>query len=478
MTIKEIEALTGMTRANIRFYESRGLLSPERGENGYRDYKEDDFSVLQRIKLLRMLELSLDEIQKLQTGEESMDAVLSRHLEQLEQQGERIAQCREICAQMKADKVQYQTLNANKYLQKVNQTKPEGQPAPQWKKDVLPQVRAPFRRFFARGLDLGMYTTLWQLFLIFVLDWNLQNRLAGMELADAVAGLVLMLLLEPIWLHIAACTPGKWILGLRVKADSGEHLTLSQARSRVWKVFVWGMGLGLPVYNVVRLWKSYRSCEDRETLEWEYDSTLTVRDVNRWREIGWLGAVGMLALSLVLAMSWNALPKNRGEITVAQFSENYNRYCQYQGLSSFDQLDAAGNWVESYAPNTVVVEMEEIPLPELQFEEKDGVMTGVSFSIILEGEEAETEVPSFQTVREGLLYSFAAAQRETGLFAGEIHSVLEKMEKEPFLSFKEQVSGVSVSCQISYNGYTPTDYVLVPEKGKACQFEMKFSMTK
>ena len=194
MTIKEIEALTGMTRANIRFYESQGLLSPERGENGYRDYKEDDLSVLQRIKLLRMLELSLDEIQKLQTGEESMDAVLSRHLEQLEQQGERIAQCREICAQMKADKVQYRTLNANKYLQKVNQSKPEGQPEPQWKMDVLPQVRAPFRRFFARGLDLGMYTALWQLFLIFVLDWNLQNRLAGMELVDTVAGLVVELL--------------------------------------------------------------------------------------------------------------------------------------------------------------------------------------------------------------------------------------------------------------------------------------------
>ena len=112
MTIKEIEALTGMTRANIRFYESQGLLSPERGENGYRDYKEDDLSVLQRIKLLRMLELSLDEIQKLQTGEESMNAVLSRHLEQLEQQGARIAQCREICAHMKAVKVQSQTLNA------------------------------------------------------------------------------------------------------------------------------------------------------------------------------------------------------------------------------------------------------------------------------------------------------------------------------------------------------------------------------
>ena len=32
MTIKEMEARTGMTRANIRFYESRGMLSPKRGD--------------------------------------------------------------------------------------------------------------------------------------------------------------------------------------------------------------------------------------------------------------------------------------------------------------------------------------------------------------------------------------------------------------------------------------------------------------
>ena len=216
MTIKEIESLTGMTRANIRFYESRGLLSPQRGENGYRDYSEKDLAVLQRIKLLRMLDLSLEEIQKLQTGEEPMDSVLSRHLRQLEREGERIARCREVCAQMKSDKVQYQTLNADKYLQQVNRSKAESQTEPQWKTDVLPQVRAPIRRFFARGRDLGLYTTIWQLFLIFVLDWNLQNRSAGMELVDTAAGLVLMLLLEPVWLHAAACTPGKWSLGLRV----------------------------------------------------------------------------------------------------------------------------------------------------------------------------------------------------------------------------------------------------------------------
>ena len=42
MTMKEIENLSGMSRANIRFYETEGLLRPARDSNGYRNYSEED----------------------------------------------------------------------------------------------------------------------------------------------------------------------------------------------------------------------------------------------------------------------------------------------------------------------------------------------------------------------------------------------------------------------------------------------------
>ena len=39
MKINEVEALVGITKKNIRFYEEKGLLCPVRNsENGYRDY--------------------------------------------------------------------------------------------------------------------------------------------------------------------------------------------------------------------------------------------------------------------------------------------------------------------------------------------------------------------------------------------------------------------------------------------------------
>ena len=37
MNITEIEIMTGLTRANIRYYEKEGLIEVERLENGYRD---------------------------------------------------------------------------------------------------------------------------------------------------------------------------------------------------------------------------------------------------------------------------------------------------------------------------------------------------------------------------------------------------------------------------------------------------------
>ena len=55
MKIKFVEELVGITRKNIRFYEEQGLLSPQRADNGYREYEEEDVHRLMQIKLLRKL---------------------------------------------------------------------------------------------------------------------------------------------------------------------------------------------------------------------------------------------------------------------------------------------------------------------------------------------------------------------------------------------------------------------------------------
>ena len=48
MNIKEVEKVTGLTKANIRFYEEEGLVCPKRNEqNNYRIYTEVEIKRLQ-----------------------------------------------------------------------------------------------------------------------------------------------------------------------------------------------------------------------------------------------------------------------------------------------------------------------------------------------------------------------------------------------------------------------------------------------
>ena len=49
MRINEAEELLGISKANIRFYEKQGLLTPQRGENRYRDYTDGDIDRLRQI---------------------------------------------------------------------------------------------------------------------------------------------------------------------------------------------------------------------------------------------------------------------------------------------------------------------------------------------------------------------------------------------------------------------------------------------
>ena len=87
LKINEVEALVGITRKNIRFYEAEGLLSPRRNsQNGYRDYGETEVEVLRRIKLLRKLGLPLEEIRQMQHGAYTVGDGMRRHLVSLERE--------------------------------------------------------------------------------------------------------------------------------------------------------------------------------------------------------------------------------------------------------------------------------------------------------------------------------------------------------------------------------------------------------
>ena len=77
MTMHEVCARLGLTKKAVRYYISEGLVAPRRLENGYADFSEADCETLERIALLRRLDLSIGEIRVMLAGG-SAEAALNR----------------------------------------------------------------------------------------------------------------------------------------------------------------------------------------------------------------------------------------------------------------------------------------------------------------------------------------------------------------------------------------------------------------
>lgn len=127
MKINEVEQLVGITKRNIRFYEKEGLLSPGRNaDNGYRDYTEGDVDTLRKIKLLRKLDVAIDEIRKMQLGVLTLDDGLRRHVIQLERERSNLATIRALCQTLADADVQLSSLDAGHWLEEMEQMEERG----------------------------------------------------------------------------------------------------------------------------------------------------------------------------------------------------------------------------------------------------------------------------------------------------------------------------------------------------------------
>ncbi|MFO3717801.1 MerR family transcriptional regulator [Anaerococcus sp. ENR1011] len=79
MLRNEIQEKTGLTRKAIEYYEDKGLINPQRLENGYRNYSEKDLDLLNKISMYRKLGLSIGEIEKcLGSDDKYLSTILRR----------------------------------------------------------------------------------------------------------------------------------------------------------------------------------------------------------------------------------------------------------------------------------------------------------------------------------------------------------------------------------------------------------------
>jgi len=124
MKINDVEQILGITKANIRFYEKEGLLTPGRTENGYRDYSDSDIVRLKAIVIYRKLGIPVQQIADILDGAIPLQDALDTNIAALNAEIEKLNGSLALCQQLKAEDAQM--LDTERYWDIVHNHEQQG----------------------------------------------------------------------------------------------------------------------------------------------------------------------------------------------------------------------------------------------------------------------------------------------------------------------------------------------------------------
>ncbi len=125
MNINQAEKLTEVSKRNIRFYENEGLLQPQRDDiSGYRKYGEDEIWRIKVIKMLRMLDMPLEEIADVLDEKQSLEQAVTVQQARLEKKEKELQTAIRYCDRLKTKEIQ--KLDVEKCLEEMEQSQLNG----------------------------------------------------------------------------------------------------------------------------------------------------------------------------------------------------------------------------------------------------------------------------------------------------------------------------------------------------------------
>jgi len=341
------------------------------------------------------------------------------------------------------------------------------------------EVFHPWRRYFARMFDIFMYNILWSAFLAFAFQVSLAVRSNLENFFDSFVAIAIMLVLEPLWLHLFGTTPGKAIFGLRIENSDGKFLSYGEGLNRTWGIIGIGMGYNIPIYSLVRLWKSYVLCNENEVQPWDESISYTIKDTKWYRSILYIGAhIAVLAI-LITIISAQQLPPNRGDLTIAEFVENYNYYAKLFDIDfGKEYLDATGKWVKKDFDENVYVEIGHTEKPEYNFIIENGYVSGIS--LIVEIKNNKVLLNSYDTQMVLASLAFAGAQNDMKLFSKIPNRIAEQIANKAFEDFNFKEAGITFTCDTEYFGYMnmQSDFLFPAENATENYFNLNYFMNK
>ena len=270
----------------------------------------------------------------------------------------------------------------------------------------------PVRRFIARTLDATIVTFIGSTVLRLGFRVNVGISLKMMAYCEIIFWLFEMLL-EPLLLTSIGTTPGKWIMGLRVRdSKTKQKLELKQAYIRSLKLAWHGFGLMIPIFTVFKRVMSYLRCRINDTMPWDNGIDVELVDENNVRVVLVIIAIVIMNLFDEVVSRQALIPENKGNITKDQFYTNVVELMEYTGY--------AGD------------------IPEFEIEERNGYVQSVTLKYYADGPEKNR----YDEMYIGFL-AFAGASEESNGIRLMMTSALGRL-KSYSDSFQEQYCDVTI----------------------------------
>jgi uncharacterized RDD family membrane protein YckC len=153
----------------------------------------------------------------------------------------------------------------------------------------------PWRRFFARMIDMYIFVLIFFLFLGIVFPELFATTQTPTTTREndylySLFGTAAYTVYEAICLNVFGITFGKFLYGIQIKAKEDDGIAFSIALKRALAVWFRGLGLGIPFVTLITLFVAYRTLlKDRQT-SWDRDFSCRIFhrefSVLRWFVIG------------------------------------------------------------------------------------------------------------------------------------------------------------------------------------------------
>ncbi|MBR2319594.1 MAG: MerR family transcriptional regulator [Clostridia bacterium] len=175
MKIKELENLLSISRSNVRFYEKQGLFSPERKDNNYREYTNQDIEVLKKIIIFRKMGFTVEEIKLIQNNDLPFAEAIANAQRRIEDEIEQLNGSLKLIKQVAQENLSFDEIDIDEHWNTISESEKSGEKFVDICKDFL-------------ELELNSFDAMWKY--VFFHDFKRSRAKHGTVIA---CGILLLL---------------------------------------------------------------------------------------------------------------------------------------------------------------------------------------------------------------------------------------------------------------------------------------------